>query len=46
METDKKMTLRIPPEIHEKLKMEAKAQNRSIHNLILTILMYYFANKP
>ncbi len=46
MDTGKKMTLRIPPEIHEKLKMEAKVQNRSIHNLILTIIMHYFANKP
>lgn len=45
METDKKMTLRIPLEMYEKLKMEAKAQNRSIHNLILTIIMCYFANK-
>lgn len=45
METDKKMTLRLPQEIHEKLSEEAKAQNRSIHNLILTIIMDYFAKK-
>lgn len=45
MEDDKKMTLRVPPGIYEKMTAEAKAQNRSIHNLILTILLDYFTRK-
>lgn len=35
-------TLRIPADLKKKLSDEAKKQNRSIHNLIITILIEYF----
>lgn len=35
-------TLRIPDDLKKKLSDEAKKQNRSIHNLIITILIEYF----
>lgn len=35
-------TLRIPDDLKKKLSGEAKKQNRSIHNLIITILIEYF----
>lgn len=41
MGTDKKMTLRLPPELHEKLSELALDQNRSLHNLIITALIEY-----
>lgn len=41
MGDDKKMTLRLPPELHKKLSEFASAQNRSLHNLIITVLMEY-----
>ena len=45
MEKETKTTLRIAPDLKELLKEEAKEQNRSIHNLIITILKEYFSNK-
>ena len=45
MDTDTRTTLRIPAELKEKLKQEAQKQNRSVHNLIITILYNYFANR-
>lgn len=45
MEGETKMTLRIPPDLKEQLKGESEKQNRSIHNLIITILREYFANR-
>jgi len=38
-------TLRIPEDLKEKLRAEAEKQNRSLHNLIITILRDYFANR-
>lgn len=35
-------TLRIPDDLKQLLVEEAKKQNRSIHNLIITILIEYF----
>lgn len=35
-------TLRIPDDLKKQLSDEAKKQNRSIHNLIITILIEYF----
>lgn len=42
MADETRTTLRIPNELKEKLAEEAKRQNRSIHNLIITILIEYF----
>jgi len=42
MANETRTTLRIPNELKEKLAEEAKRQNRSIHNLIITILIEYF----
>lgn len=42
---EKKMTLRLPLEIHQKLSIAAKEQQRSIHNLILVILTEYLSEK-
>ena len=39
MET--KMTLRLPNELKDKLKEIAEKENRSLHNLIITILIGY-----
>lgn len=39
-------TLRIPDDLKQLLVEEAKKQNRSIHNLIITILRGYFARSP
>lgn len=38
-------TLRIPDDLKQLLVEEAKKQNRSIHNLIITILRDFFANR-
>lgn len=38
-------TLRIPEDLKQLLVEEAKKQNRSVHNLIITILRFYFENK-
>ena len=37
-----RMTLRIPENLKKLLVEESKKQNRSIHNLIITILTEYF----
>ncbi len=41
---DTRTTLRIPNDLKQQLVEEAKKQNRSVHNLIITILRNYFAN--
>lgn len=44
--TDKiQIGLRVKPEIAEKLKNEAIRQNRSVNNLIETIITEYFIKK-
>lgn len=45
MANEPRTTLRLPDELKQKLTDEAKKQNRSIHNLIITILRDYFSNK-
>lgn len=45
MANEPRTTLRLPDELKQKLADEAKKQNRSIHNLIITILRDYFSNK-
>lgn len=45
MEKETRTTLRIPDDLKEKLHEEAEKQNRSIHNLIITILRDYFNKK-
>jgi predicted HicB family RNase H-like nuclease len=37
----KALTLRLPDKLHEQLKRMAEKENRSLHNLIITILMDY-----
>lgn len=46
MKTEKKMTLRLPIEVYEAIKAEAEKQNRSVHNMIVTILKEYFSKLP
>lgn len=43
MSEDTRTTLRLPAELKEKLMEEAKKQNRSVRNLIITILQNYFS---
>ena len=45
MENETRTTLRLPDDLKSKLKAEAEKQNRSIHNLIITILRDYFDRK-
>lgn len=45
MANEQRTTLRIPDELKQKLSDEARKQNRSIHNLIITILRDYFSSK-
>lgn len=45
MEKETRTTLRIPDDLKEKLRVEAEKQNRSVHNLIITILREYFAKR-
>ena len=45
METEKKMTLRLPIEVYDAIKAEAEKQDRSIHNMILVALKEYFSEK-
>lgn len=45
MAQNARTALNIPPEIMEKLKKEAEEQNRTVHNLILTILRDHFKTK-
>lgn len=42
MGEETRTTLRIPEDLKEKLRAEAERQNRSVHNLIITILRDYF----
>ena len=44
MNNETRTTLRIPDDLKKLLEAEARRQNRSIHNLIITILRDYFAN--
>ena len=45
MATEGRTSIKLPPDIKEKLKKEAELQNRSVHNMIITILKLYFARK-
>lgn len=45
MAEDTRTTLRIPADLKEKLIKKAKEDNRSVHNLIITILSEYFREK-
>lgn len=45
MATEGRTSVKIPPEVMGKLKEEAEKQNRSVHNMIVTILKLYFAEK-
>ena len=45
MASETRTTLRLPDDLKELLAEEAKKQNRSIHNLIITILREYFSNR-
>ena len=38
----KKLTLTVPLDVHAKLTKEAERQNRSVHNLLLTMIRDYF----
>lgn len=44
MANETRTTLRIPDDLKKKLVEEAEKQNRSVHNLIITILRNYFEN--
>lgn len=46
MATEGRTSVKIPPEIMEKLRKEAEKQNRSVHNTIVTILKEYFSKLP
>lgn len=45
MANETRTTLRLPDDLKRLLVEEAEKQNRSIHNLIITILLDYFAKK-
>ena len=45
MGDETRTTLRIPSDLKKLLSEEAKKQNRSIHNMIITILRDYFASR-
>lgn len=45
MNDETRMTLRLPNDLKTMLANEAKVQNRSIHNLIITILRSYFSSE-
>lgn len=38
-------SIKLPEDLREKLIEEAEKQNRSVHNLIITILRDYFSEK-
>lgn len=44
-ENETRMTLRIPADLKKLLVEESQKQNRSIHNLIITILWNYFMTR-
>lgn len=45
MENETRLTLRIPGKLKKLLLEESEKQNRSLNNLIITILLNYFANR-
>jgi len=45
IEKETRTTLRLPPDLKDKLTKEAKAENRSLHNLIITILQNHAKDK-
>lgn len=45
MSNDQRTSIKIPKELREKLQAEANKQNRSVHNMIITILLEYFDQK-
>lgn len=45
MENETRLTLRIPEKLKKLLLEESEKQNRSLNNLIITILLNYFANR-
>lgn len=42
---ESRTTIRLSDELRALLYEEAKRQNRSVHNLMITILMDYFKNR-
>lgn len=45
MADETRTTLRLPDDLKQKLVDEARSQNRSVHNLIITILRDYFTSR-
>lgn len=45
MADETRTTLRLPDDLKRNLVDEAKSQNRSVHNLIITILRDYFTSR-
>lgn len=45
MANENRTTLRLPSDLKAKLQEEAAKQHRSVHNLILAILLEYFEKK-
>ena len=45
MENETRLTLRITEKLKKLLLEESEKQNRSLNNLIITILLNYFANR-
>lgn len=45
MPNEARTTLKLSQELKNKLKSEAEKQHRSVHNLIITILLEYFEKK-
>lgn len=41
MANDNRTSIKLPQDLKEKLKIIAVEQNRSVHNLIITILIEY-----
>jgi len=41
MSTEYRTSIKLPPDLRDKLKILAEKQNRSVHNLIITILIEY-----
>ncbi|MBR6859823.1 MAG: Arc family DNA-binding protein [Acidaminococcaceae bacterium] len=42
---ESRTSIKLPNELKELIKKEAKKQHRSIHNMIITILWEYFSEK-
>jgi predicted transcriptional regulator len=45
MPDETRTTLRLPDELKKLLQAEAEKENRSVHNLIITILWKYFGKR-